>query len=92
VSTAQFSLENGEIYRPMKKPKMFYFEKEDILHLVMQDEEEASSVELSPNITAELNAQGELIGIEILQASTFVRDSIMEAAQAKLLNLASPEQ
>jgi hypothetical protein len=36
----------------MKKPKMFYFEKEDILHLVMQDEEEASSVELSPNITA----------------------------------------
>jgi uncharacterized protein YuzE len=76
----------------MKKPKMFYFEKEDILHLVMHDEEEANSVELSPSITAELNAQGELIGIEILQASTFVRDSIMETAQAKLLNLASPEQ
>lgn len=76
----------------MKKPKMFYFEKEDILHLVMHDEEEANSVELSPNITAELNAQGELIGVEILQASTFVRDSIMETVQAKLLNLASPEQ
>ena len=76
----------------MKKPKMFYFEKEDILHLVMSDEEEANSVELSPNITAEMNEQGELIGIEILQASTFVRDSIMEAAQAKLLNLASPGQ
>jgi len=76
----------------MKKPKMFYFEKEDILHLVMSDEEEANSVELSPNITAELNEQGELIGIEILQASTFVRDSIMEAVQAKLLNLTSPEQ
>jgi len=71
---------------------MFYFEKEDILHLVMTDEEEANSVELSPNITAELNEQGELIGIEILQASTFVRDSIMEAVQAKLLNLTSPEQ
>jgi len=74
----------------MSKPKMFYFEKEDILHLVITDEEEANSVELSPNITAELNAHGELIGIEILQASTFVRDSIMEAVQAKLLNLASP--
>jgi uncharacterized protein YuzE len=74
----------------MKKPKMFYFEKEDILHLVMSEEEEASSVELSPNITAELNAQGEVIGLEILQASTFVRDSILEAAQAKLLNLARP--
>jgi len=76
----------------MKKPKMFYFEQEDILHLVMSDEEEANSVELSPNITAELNAQGELIGLEILQASTFVRDSILETAQAKLLNLASPGQ
>ena len=76
----------------MNKPKMFYFEKEDILHLVMSNEEEVNSVELSPNITAELNEQGELIGIEILQASTFVRDSIMEAVQAKLLNLASPGQ
>lgn len=76
----------------MTKPKMFYFEQEDILHLVMSEEEEASSVELSPNITAELNAQGELIGLEILQASTYVRDSILEAAQAKLLNLASPGQ
>jgi uncharacterized protein YuzE len=76
----------------MNKPKMCYFEKEDILHLMISDEEEANSVELSPNITAELNAQGELIGIEILQASTFVRDSIMETVQAKLLNLASREQ
>ncbi len=76
----------------MNKPKMCYFEKEDILHLMISDEEEANSVELSPNITAELNEQGELIGIEILQASTFVRDSIMEAVQAKLLNLPSPGQ
>jgi uncharacterized protein YuzE len=76
----------------MSKPKMLYFEKEDILHLVISDEEEANSVELSPNITAEINEQGELIGIEILQASTFVRDSIMEAVQARLLNLASPRQ
>ena len=75
----------------MKKPKMFYFEKEDILHLIISDEEEANSVELSPNITAELNEQGELIGIEILQASTFVRDSITEAVQAKLLNLTRTE-
>ena len=71
---------------------MCYFEKEDILHLMISDEEEANSVELSPNITAELNERGELIGIEILQASTFVRDSIMEAVQAKLLNLASRGQ
>jgi uncharacterized protein YuzE len=76
----------------MNKPKLFYFEKEDVLHLVMADEEEANSVELSPNITAELNEKGELIGIEILNASDFVRDSIMETAQARLLNLTSSEQ
>jgi uncharacterized protein YuzE len=75
----------------MKKPRMFYFEQEDILHLVISEEEEANSVELSPNITAELNAQGELIGLEIVQASTFVRDSILESAQAKLLHLTGPE-
>ena len=76
----------------MNKPKMCYFEQEDILHFMISDEEEANSVELSPNITVELNKQGELIGIEILQASTFVRDSIMEAAQAELLNLANRGQ
>ena len=76
----------------MNKPKLFYFEKEDVLHLVIADEEEANSVELSPNITAELNEKGELIGIELLNASDFVRDSIMETAQARLLNLTSSEQ
>ena len=76
----------------MNKPKLFYFEQEDILHLVMSEEEEANSVELSPNITAELNEKGELIGIEILNASIFMRDSILETAQGKLLSRANPEQ
>ena len=71
----------------MAKPKLSYFEKEDILHLVISEEEEANSIELSPNITAELNEKGELIGIEIVNASTFVRDAIMEGVQAKLLHL-----
>jgi hypothetical protein len=33
---------------------MSYFEDEDVLHLVISDESESDSVELSPNITAEL--------------------------------------
>ena len=76
----------------MNKPKLFYFEKEDVLHLVTSDEKEANSVELSPNITAELNESGELIGIEILNASIFMRDTIMETAQARLLILSSDGQ
>ena len=71
----------------MTKPKLSYFEQEDILYLIISEEEEANSLELSPNITAELNEKGELIGIEILNASTFVRDTIMEGVQAKVLQL-----
>ncbi|MGK7893335.1 MAG: DUF2283 domain-containing protein, partial [Xenococcus sp. (in: cyanobacteria)] len=41
----------------------------------------------SPNITAELNESGELIGIEIINASSFIRDSIVESTQGKILNL-----
>jgi uncharacterized protein YuzE len=69
------------------KTRMNYFGDEDVLHIVISAEKESSSVELSPNITAELNEKGELIGIEILSASTYVRDAILEGVQAKLLNL-----
>jgi hypothetical protein len=49
----------------MKKPKMIYSEQEDISHFVIAEEEEANSVELSPNITAELNEKGEIIGLNL---------------------------
>ena len=71
----------------MDKTKMTYFEKEDILHLVISDESEGGSLELTPDITAELNCDGELIGIEILNASFFIRDSILESVHAKMLSL-----
>ena len=71
----------------MNKPNMTYFKDEDILHLVVSGDKEAESIELSPNITAELNDNGELIGIEILEASSYIRDSILESAQAKILNM-----
>jgi uncharacterized protein YuzE len=71
----------------MNKTRLTYFEQVDVLHLVVSDDPESGSVELGPNITAELNDKGELIGIEILNASAFLRDSIMESAQAKLLRM-----
>jgi len=71
----------------MNKPRMTYFEEQDVIHLVISEEKESGSVELSPNITAELNDKGELIGIEILHASEHLRDSILAGVQAKLLNL-----
>lgn len=68
---------------------MKYFEEEDILYLTISDEPEANSVEINPNITVELNNSGELIGIEITNASAFIRDSILESTQGKILNLSS---
>jgi uncharacterized protein YuzE len=56
----------------VSKVRLTYFETDDVLHLSVSDEAEAGSVEVSPNITAELNDKGELIGIEILGASTFI--------------------
>ena len=75
----------------VSKPKINYFEEEDILHLLISEEEEEGSVEISPNITAELNKDGELIGVEILNASAYIRDSILESVQGKLLNLVTPK-
>ena len=73
----------------MSETRIVYFERDDVLHLVISDEPEAGSVELSPNVTAELNAKGELIGVEILNTSAFLRDSILESVQAKMLSLSS---
>jgi hypothetical protein len=55
---------------------MSYFEKEDVLHVVISDEPEAGSIEVSPNITAELDAHGALIGIGSLHVRAFARDSV----------------
>ena len=69
------------------KTKMLYFKDSDVLHLAINDDAEAESIEISPNITAELNRKGELIGIEILNASDYMCNSIMETVQAKILNI-----
>ncbi|MCI5150267.1 MAG: DUF2283 domain-containing protein [Candidatus Electrothrix sp. MAN1_4] len=71
----------------MPENRMKYFAGEDVLHLALSDEPEAGSVEVSPNITAEVNAAGELIGIEIIGASAFIRDSVLDSVQARLLQL-----
>lgn len=65
---------------------MRYFEEEDILHLVIKQGKEASSVEMSPNITVELDESGDMIGIEIQNATHFIRDGLLESIQAKILH------
>jgi uncharacterized protein YuzE len=64
---------------------MQYFPDQDILHVLIREGDEAGSVELSPHVTAELDEAGEIIGIEITNATAYVRDNILESAQARLL-------
>lgn len=71
----------------MNDTQMRYFEKDDVLHIAVSDEPEAGSVELTPDVTVELNAKGELIGIEILNASRFIRDSVVESIQGRILSM-----
>ncbi|HMH44856.1 MAG TPA: DUF2283 domain-containing protein [Pyrinomonadaceae bacterium] len=71
----------------MNKPRIRYFEKEDVIHLLISAEPESRSVELSPNITVELNDRNEMIGVEILNASDFLRDTVLDSIQAKTLQL-----
>jgi len=66
------------------KTRMRYFEEEDILHLAISDEKEAGSVELSPNIIVELNESGDVIGVEILDASAFMESAVLDSIQARL--------
>jgi len=68
-----------------------YFEREDILHLAITEEPESRSLELSPDITIECNDKDEMIGVEILNASKFLRDSVLESIQAKMLRVLEAE-
>ena len=54
---------------------------------MISEEPESRSLELSPDITVELNDQNEMIGVEILNASKFLRDAVLESIQAKTLQL-----
>ncbi|WP_374687253.1 DUF2283 domain-containing protein [Promineifilum sp.] len=71
----------------MNKTTIRYFEVEDILHIVIADGPESRSIELSPTITVELDENDEMIGVEILEASSFLRDAVLESIQARTLRV-----
>ncbi|MEW6378514.1 MAG: DUF2283 domain-containing protein [bacterium] len=64
----------GEV-TSMNDLTVFYDEKEDILYLAKEGREEEIG-EISPGVNVELDSSGNLIGIEIFQASTLFKDVI----------------
>jgi len=59
----------------MEDFKVFYDEKEDVLYLAKEGQEE-EVVELAPGVNVELDASGELIGVELFKASALFKDVI----------------
>jgi uncharacterized protein YuzE len=62
--------------------KVFYDDEEDILYLAKEGEE-AEVVELSPGVNMELDGNGNLIGIELFQASRMFKD-VLKLMEKKL--------
>ncbi len=50
-----------------------YDSESDVLYIIAKDGKEDSFVEVVPGINVELNEKGEVIGIEILNASDFLK-------------------
>ncbi|OHB61658.1 MAG: hypothetical protein A2168_02750 [Planctomycetes bacterium RBG_13_50_24] len=52
-----------------KKPMINYDYESDVLYIVAKKAEEEEFIEVAPGINVELDDQGHVIGIEILNAS-----------------------
>ncbi|OGW82700.1 MAG: hypothetical protein A2987_03570 [Omnitrophica bacterium RIFCSPLOWO2_01_FULL_45_10] len=55
------------------KPKINYDPKADILYIVARKGKEKEFVEIAPGLNAELDENGRVIGIEIMNASSFLK-------------------
>ena len=55
------------------KPKINYDPKSDVLYIVARKGKEEEFVEIAPGLNAELDENGRVIGIEILNASNVLK-------------------
>ncbi len=55
------------------KPLVNYDSKSDVIYIVAKKGKEEEFVEVAPGINVELDERGEVIGVEILNASVFLK-------------------
>ena len=55
------------------KPLVNYDSKSDILYIVTKKGKEEEFIEIAPGVNVELDDNGKVIGIEILNASKFLK-------------------
>ncbi len=70
-----------------RKPegRLNYYPKSDVLHYVLKPGEEFGSREVAPGVTLELDRRGTVIGIEILDASKYMRTFVLEQYRETVL-------
>ncbi len=59
----------GHMIESLQVPKFHYDKEHDILYIVVNEGEEEEFVEIAEGINMELNSEGEVIGIEVFNAS-----------------------
>ena len=55
------------------EPLVNYDSKSDVLYIITREGKEEEFVEIAPGINIELDEEGRVIGIEILNASEFLK-------------------
>jgi len=68
----------------MNKPTVHYDPQSDVLYFLVQDGEEERFVEVAEGVNVELDQEGQLLGVEILNASCFLRVAIGPERLAQL--------
>ena len=69
--------------------RVVYFKQEDILHIMAADGPDVRSIELGPDMTLELDDNGQILGVEILNASQYVPD--LRGHLARQVNTHGPD-
>jgi len=69
------------------KDKIYYDKKSDALWLLVKSGIEEEVKEVSPGVNVELGKNGELLGIEILNASRVLGEKISKKTQSQISSL-----
>jgi uncharacterized protein YuzE len=68
----------------MNKPTVHYDPQSDVLYFLVRDGEEERFVEVAEGVNVEVAEEGQLLGVEILNASRFLRAAIGPQRLAQL--------
>ena len=60
----------------MSRPTVHYDPQSDILYFLVRDGEEERFVEVAEGVNVELDQEGQLLGVEIMNASRFLLTTI----------------